>query len=117
MFVEVNPLIAIKSANARMEADENIRQRFKHLYSSRPSSIIGISALGPLVCCYRFDRETGLIKPTYNDAPPSQDSWNVDVTTQRGGAQIEYIFKEVKSIVLEASPETEFAQKEPSIQP
>ncbi|KAG5653310.1 hypothetical protein H0H81_001270, partial [Sphagnurus paluster] len=107
IFVEVKPKVAFNTISGRSGADDQMRQRFQQLYDAMPSKMVGLSALGPLVCRYSLSKEDNVINPPYIERSPQiirdvapQGNWDIDVTTVQGGQRILEIFEHVKDVML-----------------
>jgi hypothetical protein len=90
-FIELKLGVTIRSQSARAAADKQIRDRITDFIDKSPAEIHGVSALGPKLCfyCYDKDKETyspELIIPdphTLTDTAPA-DRWETDITTDDG---------------------------------
>jgi hypothetical protein len=104
-FIEVKPGMAIRHLSVRAATDEQMRGRIEELFDQSPSEIHGVSAFGPKLCFYCYDKHTQTLTPqriprhpdiVTNTAPA--DRWDTDIMTDEGFDHFMGIVEHVKTL-------------------
>ncbi|KIL64215.1 hypothetical protein M378DRAFT_78634 [Amanita muscaria Koide BX008] len=105
-FLEIGLPLYIDHISSRIDADAQMRARFRALYDVTPiPRLHGISVMGQRLAFYCMDIATGHVNPNYVapsndciiDAVPAE-RWDTDITTEEGCQRLMAVINDVKQM-------------------
>ncbi|KAF9405515.1 hypothetical protein BGZ76_006548, partial [Entomortierella beljakovae] len=99
MVVEVKRENVLQFEHARVEADLQVRDRFRSMRNDIAlSETVGISIFGRFCRVYSYNRVTQQIT-TNGGNDLNQTHWNIDLNTLQGRMQLAAVFEQAKQLV------------------
>jgi hypothetical protein len=105
-FLEIKPPLYLDHISSRVDADAQMRTRFRSLYEDTPTPRLhGISVIGQRLAFYCLDKANGHVDPNY--VAPSTDymvdtipaeRWDADITTEEGYQRFMVVINDVKAM-------------------
>jgi hypothetical protein len=105
-FLEIKPALSIDHPSSRVDADTQMRVRFRGLYDLFPTPRLhGISVMGERLAFYCMDKPMGRVHPDYvapskiciTDTVPAE-RWDTDITTEEGYQKFMAVIDDVKEM-------------------
>ncbi|KIL68730.1 hypothetical protein M378DRAFT_157840 [Amanita muscaria Koide BX008] len=105
-FLEIKPPLHLDHISSRVDADAQMRSRFRALYNVTPTPRFhGVSVMGQRLAFYCMDKATGHVNPNYVapsndymiDTVP-EDRWETDITTEEGYQRFMTVINDVKQM-------------------
>jgi hypothetical protein len=106
-FLEIKPPGHVEHIATRIDADEQMRSRFRSLFNLVPTPrLYGASVMGHRLAFYSVDKVTRAVIPGYvapstthvMDTVP-EARWDVDITTEEGYQRFMAIVQEIRQMV------------------
>ncbi|KIM42642.1 hypothetical protein M413DRAFT_444330 [Hebeloma cylindrosporum] len=105
-FLEIRALSALDSVADREKADLQTRERMVKLVGQSPLRVLhGVSAMGPYLCFYKYDKDhpelgitpsISLVEGGASSDTTPRELWNYDVMNEEGENKLRGIAEEVK---------------------
>ena len=105
-FLEIKPPLHIDHISSRVDADAQMRARFRSLYNlTWTPRLHGVSAMGQRLAFYCMDKATAHVDPDYIapstnyiiDTVPAE-RWDADITTEDGYQSFMAVINDVKEM-------------------
>ena len=106
-FLEIKSPLPLDYMSSRVDADAQMRARFRALYNVTPTPRLhGVSVMGQRLAFYCLDKATGHIDPNYVATPVGyhmvdtgpKERWDMDITTEGGYQRFMVVINDVKQM-------------------